>query len=131
MLDIRQLLGSRTLFLVAILYSIGVTTLFLVSTSGMPKIGLSHIDKLVHFGIFFAFMVLWLSYLYVRNAGELSIRTIIIVFLISAIYGMIIEVFQELFTVARTFDILDILADIIGSLAGILFFKKSKHFLKA
>lgn len=130
MLAIKQLLGSKTLFLFAILYSCGITILFLISTSGMPRIGVSHIDKVVHFGIFFMFMFLWLSYLYQRNDGQLSMRSIIIVFLIAAVYGIVIEVFQELFTASRTFDVFDILADIVGSLVGILFFQKSKRFLK-
>ena len=128
MLDIKKLLGKNIILFLAVLYSCVITILFFISTSGMPSIGVSHIDKVVHFSIFLGFTFLWLSFLYLRNDMKLSTRTIVIFFLISIIYGTLIEVFQEQFTARRTFDYFDILADMLGSLTGIFVFQKAKPF---
>lgn len=129
MQNIKTLLGKKTLLLLAVLYTCGITILFFISTSGMPRIGIAHLDKVVHFGIFLVFTFLWLSFLYRKNNFALSTRTIVMFFLISIVYGTLIEVFQELFTVGRSFDMLDIAADMFGSLIGIFIFQKTKRFL--
>ncbi len=128
MLAIKRLLGKNFLLFLAVLYSCVITILFFISSSGMPKIGIAHLDKVVHFGIFFGFTFLWLSFLYLRNNLKLSTRAIVMFFIVSIIYGTLIEVFQELFTSSRAFDIFDILADTLGSLTGILAFQKTKRF---
>ena len=47
------------------------------------------------------------------------------------LYGIIIEIFQGLFTVSRSADILDVVSNLLGSLLGIFFFKIVKQKLKA
>lgn len=128
MQGIKKLLGKNFLLFLALLYSCIITILFFVSSKGMPRISISHIDKVIHFGIFFGFTFLWLTFLYLRNNLELSTRTIIIFFIVTIVYGTLIEVFQEQFTSSRTFDYFDILADALGSLTGILAFQKTKRF---
>lgn len=127
----KRLLGSRNLLVLALIYSLGITILFFLPTSDLPKIQFSSADKLVHISIYFILIILWQFYIYKIKNNRLGIRWIGILLLSSLLYGIIIEIFQHLFTASREADIFDVLANFIGSILGILFFKKARHFLKA
>ncbi len=70
-------------------------------------------------------------YLYVSNDYYFEKKWIPILLLSILLYGIIIEIFQGLFTVSRSADILDVVSNLLGSLLGIFFFKIVKQKLKA
>ena len=78
-------------------------------------------DKLVHAVLFGVFVWLWANWY--RGRGKVQVRnTVTVIITITAcIYGIAMEFFQKYFT-NRQFDDGDILADIIGALAGALIF---------
>jgi len=80
--------------------------------------GIPNLDKLVHMFLFGGFV--WLWYFTIKKDYKSQPLSGILkrVFLISAFYGISMEFVQYFFT-ARSFDIWDIVADIIG--AGIAF----------
>lgn len=128
MRHIKRLLGNKGLLLIlAVLYSCAITVLFFISTSGLPRIRFSSIDKVVHTTIFFLLVCIWQLYTLQKNDGQLSWRKSFRILLWSLFYGILIEVFQELFTAARSADVLDVMANLVGSLIGIVFFQKIKH----
>ena len=128
MRHIKRLLGNkRLLLMLAVLYSGVITVLFFISTSGLPRISFSSIDKVVHATIFFLLACIWQLYVMQKNGGQLSWRKSFRILLWSLFYGIIIEVFQGLFTVSRSPDVLDVVANLVGSLIGIVFFQKIKH----
>lgn len=49
-----------------------------------------------------------------------------IVLVIAIIYGIIIEVFQDVFTLTRTADYLDVVANSIGAISGLVFLRVKK-----
>lgn len=75
-------------------------------------------DKYVHFLFYFIFVSLWYLFLNKKNPNPKNK----IVVLISAIsFGILMEICQGLFTTTRTPDILDVLANSVGAIFGLLF----------
>ena len=77
-------------------------------------------DKLLHFGCYFVLTILWA---YGLNKIQ-NKRPVIIAIIIATIVGIIMETCQFLFFEGRLFEILDIIANISGSLIGALVFIK-------
>ena len=91
--------------------------------SSIPKVGWKlyfQLDKLAHFGIYFI-LAGWLAISLGAVNKELAFTRWILVVVICAIYGIAIEAIQYLFLSDRFFEIPDIIANIIGSIAGIVF----------
>lgn len=86
-----------------------------------PGIDIPHLDKVVHFGMFFI-MSLLICYRYERPALN-KIYGIAIGF--SLIYGGSIEILQHYFF-NRGGDVWDLLADVIGGTTGCLLFPTMK-----
>lgn len=75
-------------------------------------------DKYVHFTFYFILVVLW--YIYTKKTnGNLKINLILVLAAIG--YGILMELFQSLFTTTRTADIFDVMANSLGAISGLLF----------
>lgn len=94
-------------------------------TSGLPKVGISQFDKIVHNCIFITLSILWQLYFYIKGV-ENKRKFILLFLLIMLVYGILIEVFQELFTASRTADPFDVIANMIGVVIGIVVFNYVK-----
>ncbi|MDB5240646.1 MAG: hypothetical protein JWP57_1271 [Spirosoma sp.] len=92
--------------------AIGWTLAIFIGCS-LPGDGLSYEitnrDKLIHVSIFLIFGYLW------RMLGYRAI----VVLLAGAIYGYLIEVWQGVMPINRSYDLYDALADTIGTILGI------------
>jgi len=77
-------------------------------------------DKLLHFGCYFVLTILW-SYGLTRINAKKGISKALV---ITIVLGFVLEVCQYLFFEGRLFEILDIIANISGSLIGALVFMK-------
>jgi len=120
-------LGNKNLLLaLAVVYSCGITTMFFVSPSGLPRISFSAMDKVVHGSVFFLLVCIWQLYALQQNGGKLAWRNSFKILLWSLFYGMVIEVFQGVFTETRSADVFDVVANLAGSLVGVVFFQKIK-----
>lgn len=83
-----------------------------------------HLDKLVHFIFYFVTAILGTLCIREVTKGRKSIfQAILKATLFAIIYGIIIEVLQEVCTTKRSGDILDALANTIGAIAGAFFIK--------
>ncbi|WP_177318562.1 VanZ family protein [Chitinophaga sancti] len=78
-------------------------------------------DKIVHLGLF-GCTVLLLCIGYHRSKGHISVLTLSLFWFIAAFYGLMIEYIQKYWAVERSFDMMDVLADSIGALCGIVAF---------
>lgn len=126
--DIKRLLeNKKLLFPLAILYSCGVTVLFFIPTSGLPRISFSSMDKVVHASIFFFLACFWQLYIFQNNKRKLSWAKSFRILFMCLIYGILIEVFQGLLTVSRSPDVYDVVANLVGTMIGVVFFQKIKH----
>ncbi len=95
--------------LIFVLLSIRVDNLNKGSFLNIP-----HLDKIIHIFLFGILVFLWARrYFYFASPEEFK-KLIIRVFILSCLYGIAMEFYQEYFTV-RSFDSGDIIADIAGS----------------
>lgn len=93
-----------------------------------PQLNIPHIDKIVHFGMFFVMAVLLCNELEYQT--RLCLRKIFLLTMaIVLVYGGVIELLQHYFF-NRSGDIFDLLADVAGGMVGCLFYlplKKLKN----
>jgi VanZ family protein len=91
--------------------------IFCTMPSGhIPRMKIPYMDKIVHFGFFFI-QSLWLSlFLNFQTKNSYS-RIIRRSTLLAFVYGGLIEILQDN-VFRRTGDVYDLLADILGGLAG-------------
>jgi len=121
---IKNLSEPKNLLIVCVLYTAIITFFFLVPIHTGAKTDLP-IDKLVHFSFNAALLFLWLHYFNSRRLLK-SFRIIFTVFFFAIVYGIIIELSQEHFTLSRKADIWDVVANTIGCLLGLFIFKVTR-----
>lgn len=80
-----------------------------------PKILIPNFDKIVHFTMFFGLSVVYS----IENIRKKKLFNILIISILTALST---EISQKLFTTTRTFDVLDIAADLTGAIIGYLCF---------
>jgi VanZ family protein len=100
-----------------------ITALGLVEldVSNVPKV--KGLDKLVHITFhFFLTILLLLHQIYERKKWK-GKQLLINCFIFSLSYGIIIEILQNLITQKRSADLLDVLANMTGSIVSILIFR--------
>lgn len=85
----------------------------------LPNVQILALDKLVHF-IFYLLLFVFTMYGWRRQLQITLLRKvpIALVWLACILFGIAIEVCQEVFTADRHFDWLDIMANSMGALAG-------------
>ena len=89
-----------------------------------PKLNIPHLDKVVHFGMFFIMSIFLCSEL--RYQTRLSLRKIYLIAIgFSFIYGGLIEVLQFKYF-NRGGDWWDLFADVLGGVAGCLLYPTAK-----
>jgi VanZ family protein len=91
----------------------------------LPEVAIWHFDKLIHV-FFYALLFLFTAFGWKKQTRYPALKNISAAYVIGwcMIYGMLIEVGQELLTHDRNFDWFDVLANGIGSVGGYLFWKK-------
>lgn len=105
-----------------------VTLLSLIPSSTLPEketINIPNLDKIIHFIMYLtlSFSIL-LNYFY-KNT-KISTLTFVLIALFISIYGIIIEIIQEIFIYGRSGNIYDVLANISGCLLAIFIFNLLK-----
>ncbi|MFT5846544.1 MAG: VanZ family protein [Psychroserpens sp.] len=101
---------------VLVLYALALTIGSLAHVGNLPSLGSSFDDKIVHFIAYFIFTLVVFNY-----CKELKISHVMLVSAIGVIlYGIIIEVLQQVMTSYRTLDIYDALANTLGVVFAII-----------
>lgn len=81
-------------------------------------------DKLVHMSFYFGATVLGVLSVRERTRGIVSLRkSMLWIGCLAVLYGIVIEVLQLVCTTDREGDILDVLANSLGALLGVLIMK--------
>ena len=111
-------MANKTIFLLVVIsYTLSLLVLSLVSNSAMPRFGTNYEDKIYHLIAYGLLCFLWYKVFY-----DFKIKNAIgIAFIISIIYGIIIEVLQGQYTDARDPSIMDSVANGIGVMIVSLF----------
>ena len=104
-------------YLIAIFYLLSISFLFCLPGSAIPKndwMSKIWFDKWVHIGFFIALVLLWSWAL-----GLYRKKTLFILLLLAALYGLGVEIVQDQFVPNRAIDAGDWIADVVGSTLGI------------
>ncbi len=118
----------RVVMIVAtIFYWVIISTLSLVSFSNdIPEIKIPYIDKIVHFCFYLGLNFLLLTTQSVF--GKDRWQNIICVTLIAILYSVVIELIQPI--AGRSCEVLDIVANSMGAISGVLLFLTIKRRLR-
>ncbi len=106
---------AKTNLFIALSFSVLIVFASLIKIESDTNI--THIDKIIHSGIYFVFCIIW--YAPIRELFKKE--TLLYVFLFSIFYGILMELFQGNLTSYRNFELEDILFNIIGSLIACSF----------
>lgn len=99
-----------------------LTTLLILTLTMLPpdKLGESEVydyDKLGHFLIFFGWTLLFGLYMFTKKKTETKF---VLIFIGGCVFGVAIEIFQEILPIDRDMDIYDALTDILASFTAML-----------
>ena len=122
-LPIKKLSEGKNIGWIAVLYTGVITLIFLMTLPETSPSGLSGGDKIVHVLIHLFLIFLWLQYFFIKKDQRLLPKMIFVVFMATVAYGILIEIFQHFFTDSRQADILDVAANTMGALLGLLLFQ--------
>ncbi len=107
----------RTVLLsAAIGYSVFITVINFINLEAVPQVGLGYEDKIYHVGAYMVFSFLWGTWALFKH----PIVTLKVVFFSCLLYGVLLETVQHLINPSRTFDFLDLAANCLGVLFGII-----------
>ncbi len=118
---IKNILKVKTLSLsVALIYSLAILTLSLINLESNP-IKIEASDKVYHFVSYILMAVFWLWFLNTAQ-NKTSYTSISLIILSIIVYGIIIEYLQLSLTNYRMFDWNDVIANILGTVLGLILF---------
>lgn len=98
----------------------------MVSFNKLPSLGISGADKYVHATFHFGFVVLWFLNFSTIDFDKIILR----VFIASFLYGVLIEIAQELFTTTRHADLYDVAANLSGAFTAVSVIMIGRFYLK-
>jgi len=104
--------------LAAISWTLLIFFLCLIPAKEIPDVNVPLMDKWVHFILFGVFSFLWLL-----SLAHINFRWLFIIFIVAVLTGWMVEELQGILGfLGRSKDIMDIVADAIGGLLGVLLF---------
>jgi len=126
----NNLLVHNKIYLIfALIWTSIVTVLCLLNNNELPMPKFEkNTDKLGHMVFHFGITTLW--YLYFKHKIINTKKAVFQAFMLSFVYGILIEIAQGLFTTTRSADILDVAANATGALlvVGIVIFYQKKRY---
>lgn len=104
----------------ALAWTGNIIYLCLIKASELPQITIPYIDKYVHAVFHFVFSLLWFYAFRFSFKTVHRVKLLSVVFVMSLVFGIAIELFQTYLTVTRNGDAVDVLANSTGALLAIL-----------
>lgn len=111
----------KQVFFFAALFWTGVILFFcLIKSSDIPQIAIPNLDKVIHAFFHFVFVWLWFLFFKKKLISSNNYNLLTITFVFSLTLGIVIEMVQQFFTVSRSGDPLDVLANIFGAALALI-----------
>ena len=108
--SLLKILTTRTWF--AWLWTFAILVACSIPGKSIPSAPVMGFDKIVHIGLFFVWIILWL----LASRGKSTFFVIL-----GMAYGLALEFYQQLLPFDRSFDWWDAVADAVGVLLGYYF----------
>ena len=121
-MPIKKLLKHNALF-IAILITVFVAIISLISLKGVHLLKTQNFDKYGHFLTYFILGLSWLNA--IKNPLHKNFINYIIIFLIIC-YGIILEALQDVLTTYRQADLFDIIANSAGGIFALILYNLMK-----
>ena len=121
-MPIKKLLERNALF-IAILITVLIAIISLISLKGVHLLKTQNSDKYGHFLTYFILGLSWLNA--IKNPLHKNFINYIIIFIIIC-YGIILEVLQDVLTTYRQADLLDIIANSAGVIFALILYNLMK-----
>lgn len=115
-------------FLLAFFWTLGITIACLVSISDVPNVSIFGKDKTVHSFFYLIFSVLWFLFLTKEMPQWSFAKKATFVIIASLLYGAMIEICQGQFTTTRKADFYDVIANVSGSIIGVLLLRSIEKY---
>ena len=106
-----------------LLYALLIVYSSLSNLNNSIQFEFEHMDKVIHYMIYSIFSLLVYNTAKAYNPK----KSLIITILLTITFGIIIELCQSILTTYRDFELLDIFANIMGTLTIAMFINKKKH----
>jgi glycopeptide antibiotics resistance protein len=117
----KNLLVRKNIFFWIALSWTGIVLFFcLIQSNNIPSISISNLDKYVHSFFHFVFTILWFVFFKKQLKPESSYLPWKTPFFFSVLFGIGIEVCQELFTATRKADVQDFFANLSGAILAVI-----------
>ena len=111
----------KKVFFSLALFWTGIIVFFcLIKSSDIPKIDINNLDKVIHAFFHFVFTSLWVLFFRKQFSRVKISKLLIISFLFSLFFGILIEILQELFTTTRHADLYDIVSNLLGAIIAVI-----------
>ena len=106
-------------FIAALAWTTLTLYVCLIKSSSVPTVNIIGIDKIVHILLHLVFTFFW-GITMIKSEKLVSFSTTMrYTFLLSFVFGLIIEFLQNYFTTSRSGDVKDVLANVFGALFAI------------
>lgn len=102
-------------FLIALSWTGLVTYSCLVQSSDVPVINVPNLDKYIHAFFHFVFTFVWFLFFCKQLKFNYIFKPLLIAFLFSVVFGIIIEILQGVLTTTRSAEVMDFLANLVGA----------------
>jgi VanZ family protein len=119
------------IYLPAVILTVGISVLSLTESTHMPSVSLN--DKAIH-GLFYTLLAMsWLVPTVKQGSKNSNFQTFkhcVVICVATTAYGALLELLQHYCTLTRSGEWLDVLADFLGALIGVLIvfvISKSRH----
>lgn len=100
----------------------------LLPSNDIPQVNIPYLDKVIHSFFYFVFSSLWFLFFKKKLNSSNIFKPLVISFLFSVFFGIGIELMQKFFTVTRSADTFDVIANLFGaSLAVIVILLLNTH----
>lgn len=100
----------------------------LISSSSVPKVTIPHLDKVVHFFIYFIFS--WtICFAFQKQLKNLPLSKLVLAIIIATSYGVFMEYLQSIVKTGRSAELADAIFNCIGAISSASIFNKSLSLL--
>jgi len=92
----------------------------LLPSNDIPQVNIPNLDKVIHSLFYFIFLSLWFLFFKKKLNSSNNLKPLAISFVFAVFFGIGIELMQKFFTVTRSADTFDVIANLFGASLAVI-----------